>query len=241
MKKTRVGEFTKDIFIEMVWLWGSIGFILSYAMCVIKTTTGLGLHRRFLHIVSCLCLIVTYGACIFFKSSAINIQKLLKDGNFRCLLVACSLLGVRGMIIPMLPFLLMSALSVTNYIIKNKGKYDKTSMLQASMNLAAQKDHITLLALKIEVLSLPLIFLHLILGTADLFVLVSYASMVWFEYTTNPRMKVAVREIVESTDAIAESPNVPIVLRHRYTQLKQYIAGKLSLYMGINRPKAHSS
>ncbi|KAH9387506.1 uncharacterized protein NEMAJ01_2402, partial [Nematocida major] len=205
MKKTSTGGLSRDGLIEQIWFWGSVGFILTYSMGVVRTVTGIGLPKRFLHICSCLCLIATYGACIFFKSSAINIQKLLKDGNFRCLLVACSLLGVSGMAIPMLPFLLMSSLSVTGYVVKNKGKFEKSPILQTSLNLSEQKTYITLVALKIEVLSLPLIFLQLVLGNADLFVLVSYTSMVWFEYTTNPRMRTAVQEIGSAMDAIAYS------------------------------------
>ncbi|KAI5190011.1 hypothetical protein NEMIN01_0796 [Nematocida minor] len=229
MKKTNISAYTKDFFIEVVWFWSSVGFILTYILTGVKTTTGFGINRKFLHVVSCLCLIATYASCIFFKSSAINIQKLLKDGNFRCLLVACSLLGVSGMLIPMLPFLLMSSLSVANYIIKNKGKFDKTAAMQTSLNLIAQRDQIMLVALKIEVLSLPLLFLHLILGTADLFVIVSYASMVWFEYTTNPCMKKAAHEIVGSMDKIAASPSIPHAARQRYYQAKKYIASRLPI------------
>lgn len=240
MKKTNLSAYTKDFFIEMVWFWSSVGFLMAYAMLALKTVIGLGFNRKFLHIISCLCLIVTYGSCIFFKSSAINIQKLLKDGNFRCLLVACSLLGVDGMLFPMLPFLLMSSLSVSNYIIKNKSKYEKTPILQTSLNMSAQKDRIMLYALKIEVLSLPLVFLYLILGTADLFVFVSYASLVWFEYTTNPSMRKAAKEILETVDRAAESPSVPQNARHKYHLAKKYIAARVPIYM-MDRPKTASN
>ncbi|KAI5134382.1 hypothetical protein NEAUS04_0149 [Nematocida ausubeli] len=231
MKKGAKG---KDFLIEQIWLWSSISFITIYSMILVKVISGLGINKRVLHIGSCLSLIATYSSCIFFKSSAINIQKLLKDGNFRCLLVACSLLSVRSMVIPMMPFLLMSTLSVAGYINKNRSKFEKTSVVGAAHNLAIQKDQITLFALKIEVLSLPLIFLHLVLGSADLFLFVSYASMVWYEYTTNPRMKSAVYEIIEVIDRLVGSSNVPHSLREKYSLLKEYIKMRLPVSEGMD-------
>ncbi|KAI5128632.1 hypothetical protein NEPAR04_1003 [Nematocida parisii] len=231
MKKSTVG---KDFLIEQVWLWSSAVFMCVYSMLVVKAITGLGINKRVLHIVSCLSLIVTYSSCIFFKSSAINIQKLLRDGNFRCLLVACSLLSVRSMIIPMLPFLLMTTLSVAGYVIKNKNKFEKTQIIGVAQNLICQKDRVNLLALKIEALSLPLILVHLIFGTADLFVFVSYASMVWYEYTTNPRMKSAVYEIIEVVDRLVGSSNVPNSVRDRYISLKNYVKTRIPVNEGAH-------
>lgn len=231
MKKTNLNTYTKDFFIEMVWFWSSVAFILFYAMTGLKTVTGFGLNRKFLHILSCLSLTVTYGSCIFFKSSAVNIQKLLKDSNFRCLLVVCSLLGVDGMLIPMVPFLLMSSLAIASYIVKNKNRFEKAPVLQTSLSMVSYKDQITLMALKIEVISLPLIFFYLLLGSADLFVFVSYASLVWFEYSTNPCMKKAVQEILETVNKAVASPNVPNDVRIKYDQAKKYIAGKIPPYM----------
>ncbi|KAH9386914.1 uncharacterized protein NEMAJ01_1810, partial [Nematocida major] len=76
---------------------------------------------------------------------------------------------------------------------------------------------------------------------ADLFVLVSYTSMVWFEYTTNPRMRTAVQEIGSAMDAIAYSQNTPRPLRERYAQAKEYVRAKMPVKLAAGCSKVHGS
>ncbi|OAG29487.1 hypothetical protein NEDG_00620 [Nematocida displodere] len=227
MKKTNAQTLGRDNMLEQAWFWGNGVFIVVFSMSIIKAAMRLGFNQRFLHILSCLSLMVSYGSCVFFKTPAINIQKLLRDGNFRCFLVFCSFLTMRGSLVPMIPFLLMSCLSLSSYILKNKKLYENSLLMGASQNIASKRDQITVLALKIEVLSVPLLVLHLLTGNADLFAVVSYASMAWFEYTTNPSMKKAVTEIVAKIDKTVESPSVPASIKQRYTEAKKYLTARM--------------
>ncbi|KAI5184289.1 hypothetical protein NEHOM01_0034 [Nematocida homosporus] len=224
MKKSTLQSLYKEALIKRIWLWCSMGFVLVYSMLVIKTFLGIGLNKRVLHVLSCLCLLVTYGSCVFFRTNAINLQKLLKDGNFRCLLVAGSFLGMNSALIPMFPFMLMTTLSVAEQVVKERKKFAKTSLLDASLRLTSRRDEVTLFALKVEVISVPLLVLHLLTGNADMFSVVSYASMAWFEYGSNPCMQRAVRELVGSLDRIIGTPGVPPLVQSKYGQLKRYVA-----------------
>ncbi|KAI5180427.1 hypothetical protein NEOKW01_0731 [Nematocida sp. AWRm80] len=222
-------QITKERLLESAWLWSSILFIAIYSVSTVKGLLGMSTGRRVLHIICCFCLMVTYGSCVFFKTSAVNIQKLLKDSNFRCLLVACSLLGMKGATIPMLPFFIMSSLSVAGYIAKNKKTWENTGILRTAVMLSRKRDELTLLAYKIEILSVPLLLVHLVFGNSDLFVVASYMSMTWHEYNTNLCMRRAVVEIITTMDTLMRSSNVPEVVNQRYTQFKGYISSRIPL------------
>ncbi|KAI5172788.1 hypothetical protein NEFER03_1820 [Nematocida sp. LUAm3] len=224
MKKSSAEGLYKEALMTKIWLGCTFGYILLYIMSAVKILLGVGAPKRLLHVLSCFCLIVVYGTCLFFRSSNINLQKLLKDGNFRCLLVACSFLSMKGALVPMLPFMIMSAISISEYVVKNRKMFLNTSLLDTSMAVASRRDEITLFALKIEILSVPLLLLHLLTGGTDLFSVVSYSSMVWFEYTTNPCMKKAVNEISAVVEGIVYSPNMPQELKKRYGQIKAYLS-----------------
>ncbi|KAI5191372.1 hypothetical protein NECID01_1441 [Nematocida sp. AWRm77] len=228
MKKSTAGHsLTKNDYIQGAWLGGSLGFIFAYVLVVVKTVFGLGLGKRVLHLLCCSMLMLTYSSCVFFKTPVINIQKLLRDGNFRCLLVACSLLSMKSAVVPIFPFFLMSVLSLATYVVKHKQKFEKTNAIKAAVALSSKRDELTLLAFKIEIISVPLLVLHLLAGTADLFVVVSYTSLAWFEYNTNPCMKKAARDIIESIDSVVESPSMSPLVKQKYAIVKRYIGAKL--------------
>lgn len=106
--------------------------------------------------------------------------------------------------------------------------------------IAGRRDEITLFALKVEVLSVPLLLLHLLTGGTDLFSVVSYASMAWFEYSTNPCMKKAVKEIVMSIEHVVYSPSMPQELKKRYSQVKTYLSKNIPASVAPEDPKKTS-
>lgn len=228
MKKSVLEAMYKDRMVTNAWMWCTTGFILVYTVTIIKALTGIGINLRALHVISCMLLMVTYGSCVFFRSNVINLQKLLRDGNFRCLLVACSFLSLRRAIIPMFPFFVMGMVGIAEFVVKNKKRFMNSPLLDASIGLSGRRDDMTLFALKVEALSVPLLFLHLFTGGADMFSVVSYASMAWFEYETNPCMKKAVSEIISVIDTMIASSVVPVQIKTRYMHMKQYISQKVS-------------
>jgi len=217
-------SLNKEALIRSSWLASAFGFVFLYVGLVLKTVLGFGLNARVIHALCCVSLIVMYGACICFKTPSVNAQKLLRDGDFRSLLVACSFLGMRRALVPMLPFFFLSCLSISAYVVKNRKMFEKSPLFEHSLSLSSRRDEVTLLAFKIEIVSIPILFLFMLMGAADLFVVVSYISLVWFEYNTNPCMKKAVKEVVSLLDSAFESPIFSSSIRKRYHLLKEHVS-----------------
>lgn len=220
-----VSGYTKEKIVEQIWLCGTSVFVCAYLASVLKALFAGGSPGRLLHTLCCVSLMTVYGSCVFLKTPAINIQKLLRDGNFRCLLVFCSFLGIQSALIPLLPFLFMSALSFASYIIRNKAMFKNKVVLNSSAAILKMKTEITIIALKIEVFSVLLLFVSFLFLRADLFAVVSYSSMAYFEYITNPCMRQAVSEMLQSLDGLVSSSPLPDDLKQKYEGIKRTLEG----------------
>lgn len=236
MATQKHAEFFKDNVLESAWFWGNLTFIACYLLSLLKSTGVLPIKKRAMHILSCSSLIAAYGSCVYSKNRELVLERLIKDGNFRCLLVFCSLLTLHSAIIPMFPFFIMSILALSTHVLKNRKIYEGKGFFFMCKFLVSRKDEAVLFAYKLEVLCVPLLLAYLLIGSADLFSAVSYAGMVWFEYNHNPLMRKAISELRANLDSIAFSPSVPAKVREKYVALRDLAISRFA-YAGKKKPE----
>lgn len=228
-KPSGAQSLSRESVLEMTWIWGTVSFLAFYLLSMLRMAGVLSVKKRAIHVLCCLSLIASYGSCVYSKTPDLNMQRLLRDGNFRCFLVFCSLLTMKTAVFPLLPFFIMSAFSLSSYVLKNRKAYERRGFFSACKGFAIYQDEGVLLAYKMEGLCIPLLLAYLLTGHTDLFVLVSYSSMVWFEYNSNPMMKKAVSELRRSADQMAKSPMVPELVRAKYALLRDSVIERLAL------------
>jgi Transmembrane protein 33/Nucleoporin POM33 len=212
--------------LERAWIMGNISFIALYTISLLGMLGILSIRKRIVHMLSCTSLVVSYGSSVYLRNPDLNMSVLIRDSNFRCLLVFFSLFSMRSDMLLLLPFFLMSLQLLASHVSKNRKTFS-ASVVRMCEKISVHRDESILVAHKLEALNVALITVYILFGLADLFVFISYASMVWSEYTSNPLMRKGVTEMRESVDKVMASPRIPLAIRRRYIKTKSYFLGKI--------------